>query len=44
MLMFAGLGLVGLVFSVVLIVSERKGPPTGIELPTRLAQQVDVTG
>ncbi len=38
MLLFAGLGLVGLVFSIALILSERKGPPTGIELPTGIAQ------
>ncbi len=43
MVLFAGLGVVGLVFSIGLILSERKGPPTGIELPTRHAQAVEVS-
>jgi MFS family permease len=38
MLMFAALGVVGFIFSVGLILSEKLGEPTGIELPTRLAQ------
>ncbi len=38
MIMYAALGVVGLIFSIALIWSERKGPPTGIELSTRLAQ------
>jgi predicted MFS family arabinose efflux permease len=38
MLMFAGLGVVALVLSVLLRLSARKGPSAKIELPTRLAQ------
>jgi MFS family permease len=38
MLLFAGLGVAGFVFSLALILFERRGEPTGIELPTRLAQ------
>jgi len=38
MIMYAALGVVGLFFSIALIWSERKGPPTGIELPTQMAQ------
>jgi MFS family permease len=38
LLMYAALGAVGLFFSIGLIWSERKGPPTGIELPTAVAQ------
>jgi len=41
MIMFAGLGVVGLFFSIALIWSERKGPPTGIELPTAEAQAMN---
>ena len=40
MLMFAVLGVVALVFSVALILAEKKGRPTGIELPTKIAQSV----
>jgi MFS family permease len=39
MILFAALGVVGLFFSIGLIWSERKGPPTGIELPTAEAQR-----
>jgi nitrate/nitrite transporter NarK len=38
MLMFAGLGVVSLVLSVLLKMSARKGPSAKIELPTRIAQ------
>ena len=38
MIMFAVLGMVSLFFSVFLIISEKKGIPTGIELPTKIAQ------
>ena len=38
LLMFAGLGVVALVLSVLLRMSARKGPSAKIELPTRLAQ------
>jgi MFS family permease len=37
MLLFAFLGFIGLIFSVALIVTEKKGPSTGIELPTKEA-------
>ncbi len=39
MLLFAFLGFIGLIFSIALIVSEKKGPPTGIELPTKVAHE-----
>ncbi|MFC2165760.1 MFS transporter [Acidobacteriota bacterium] len=39
MLMFAFLGLIGLVFSVALVLSEKKGPKTGIQLPTKAAHE-----
>jgi MFS family permease len=38
LLMFAGLGVVAVVLSVLLRLSARKGPSAKIELPTRLAQ------
>ena len=38
LLMFAGLGVVAVVLSVLLRMSARKGPSAKIELPTRLAQ------
>jgi len=38
LLMFAGLGIVALVLSLLLRMSARKGPSAKIELPTRLAQ------
>jgi MFS family permease len=38
MLMFAGLGVVAFILSVLLRISSRKGPAAKIELPTRLAQ------
>jgi MFS family permease len=41
MILFAALGVVGLFFSIGLIWSERKGPPTGIELPTAQAQALN---
>jgi len=39
MLLFAFLGFIGLIFSLALIVTERKGPKTGIELPTKAAHE-----
>jgi len=38
LLMFAGLGVVAVILSVLLRLSARKGPSSKIELPTRLAQ------
>jgi len=39
MLLFAFLGFVGLVLSIALIVTEKRGKPTGIELPTKIAHE-----
>ncbi len=41
MILFASLGFVGLIFSLSLKFSERKGKETGIELPTKIAQALD---
>jgi MFS-type transporter involved in bile tolerance (Atg22 family) len=39
MIMFALLGLTGLVFSIALYLKEKRGPQTGIQLPTKLAHE-----
>lgn len=39
MLLFAFLGIIGFFFSVALIVSEKRGPKTGIQLPTKAAHE-----
>jgi hypothetical protein len=39
MLLFAILGFISFVFAIALIVKEKKGPLTGIELPTKMAHE-----